>query len=137
MACKLALHNHLDELITVINSKNGTAVPDDRIFVPGQKIACVNVRSMYWPGSICVFWQRSGPRTGLETKDHIIYIRENGCRECGSVPLFYPMNIDGQNFGELTVNWVMYACPENFWEPQVCEYKPKISKEDADKIPVD
>jgi len=81
-----------------------------RWFANGEQIACVS----YWDtdsgySSYCAFLQNTGGAWGSRILELAHYLRDHGCKGCGSVPYFYPEDNDVAH-GELTYNFVQKAC---------------------------
>ncbi|KAH7379225.1 hypothetical protein DE146DRAFT_741012 [Phaeosphaeria sp. MPI-PUGE-AT-0046c] len=74
----------------------------------GEQIVCVYCNKFLWTG-ICVYAQHIPGRTinGAKIKDAFYKIVANGCRVCGSAPLWPGNDV---NAGELTINFASKIC---------------------------
>lgn len=101
-ACALAISgNSARELANYINNIN-----DGRYYQNGEHIACATFAADEGTqGHVCAFLQNSNGAPGSSIRALAHYIPDHGCKECGSVPLFYPDDNDVNN-GELTFNVV-------------------------------
>jgi hypothetical protein len=101
-ACALAIAgNSARELSNYINN-----IDDNRYYQNGEHIACATFSSDEGTqGHVCAFLQNSNGAPGHSIRALAHYIPDHGCKECGSVPLFYPGDNNVAN-GELTFNVV-------------------------------
>jgi len=89
-------------------------IDPDRWFANGEQIACVTVTSTSidsgtTQSSFCAFLQNTGGAWGSRILELAHYLRDHGCKGCGSVPYFYPEDNDVSH-GELTYNTVRRPC---------------------------
>ncbi|KAJ7912966.1 killer toxin [Mycena leptocephala] len=77
-------------------------ISDGTWYNNGQHIAC------YF--NICAFLQNTGGTTGAVIKQLAPYIPGHKCKECGSVPYYYPQGDNNVADGELTFDYVSDAC---------------------------
>jgi hypothetical protein len=92
-----------------------------RWFANGEQIACVTVTSTTadsgtTTSSYCAFLQNTGGAWGSRILELAHYLRDHGCKGCGSVPYFYPEDNDVSH-GELTYNSVRRPCS---WRDGLC-----------------
>lgn len=81
-------------------------IDPNRWYNNGEHIACATFDADEGTvGHICVFLQNTGGAPGQNIRGLAHFIPEHGCRDCGSVPYFFPddNNVDD---GELTYNVV-------------------------------
>ncbi|KAI4105540.1 MAG: hypothetical protein LQ339_003382 [Xanthoria mediterranea] len=86
------------------------AGPDNRWFNNKQQIACVDASSdLTQQSAICAYLQNTGGAPLKNIKGLAPRILEHGCKNCGSVPYFFPADNNVAN-GELTFNFVTKGC---------------------------
>ncbi|CAG7997024.1 unnamed protein product [Penicillium salamii] len=85
-------------------------IDPNRWYNNGEHIACVGSGNT-WTGSggFCAFLQNTGGTNGAKLQELAGYIPDHGCKQCGSVPYFFPGDNDVAN-GELTFNYVSDSC---------------------------
>jgi len=82
----------------------------NRWFANEEQIACITVDSTATrSSSICALLQNTGGAWGSRILELAHYLRDYGCKGCGSVPYFYPEDNDVSH-GELTYNVVIQPC---------------------------
>jgi len=81
----------------------------NRWFANGEQIACVTFDTDDSSSSFCAFLQNTGGAWGSRILELAHYLRDHGCKGCGSVPYFYPEDNDVSH-GELTYNVVNKPC---------------------------
>jgi len=101
--CDKALNGAVNgyEADTLTQFING--IDENRWYNNGEQIAC------FEPSHICAFLQNTGGSWGKNIKGLAHYIKDHGCKTCGSVPYFYPGN-NNVDDGMLTYNYVRSAC---------------------------
>ncbi|KAK3201159.1 hypothetical protein GRF29_213g1312718 [Pseudopithomyces chartarum] len=80
-------------------------VGDYYVFKNGEHIACIQGGGTA-QGSLCAFLQGTAGVEGWKVKQLLGFIKDHGCKKCGSVPRDYPNHNDINYSGQLTVNWV-------------------------------
>ncbi|KAI5460745.1 killer toxin [Mariannaea sp. PMI_226] len=90
--CGPLADNNAQKLVNYING-----IDPNRWYNNGQLIAC--------SGFVCAFLQNTGGAPGRNIKGLAHFITEHGCKNCGSVPYFYPSDNNVAD-GELTFNAV-------------------------------
>jgi hypothetical protein len=91
-------------------------IDQGRWFANGEQIACVTITTSGSDGvpassSTCAFLQNTGGAWGSRILELAHYLRDHGCKGCGSVPYFYP-EINDVSRGELTYNHVRRPCSD-------------------------
>jgi len=85
-----------------------------RWFANGEQIACVSTAATTsdysgLSSAYCAFLQNTGGAWGSRILELAHYLRDHGCKGCGSVPYFYPDDNDVSH-GELTYSSVNRPC---------------------------
>ncbi|KAI4284516.1 MAG: hypothetical protein L6R38_001339 [Xanthoria sp. 2 TBL-2021] len=104
------------------------AGPDNRWFNNKQQIACVDASTdINHQSAICAYLQNTGGAPLKNIKGLAPRILEHGCKNCGSVPYFYPADNNVDN-GELTFNFVTKGCNAQYDSGLCPEYYIKPPK---------
>ncbi|EAW10839.1 uncharacterized protein ACLA_053130 [Aspergillus clavatus NRRL 1] len=84
-------------------------IDTNRWYLNGEHIACVG-NDAGNGGGYCAFLQKTGGTNGGVIKNLAHYINDHGCKQCGSVPYYYPQGNNNVDDGELTYNYVDNPC---------------------------
>ncbi|KAB8221348.1 killer toxin [Aspergillus novoparasiticus] len=84
-------------------------IDTNRWYMNGEHIACVGNQAGNG-GGYCAFLQKTGGTNGGVIKNLAHYITDHGCKQCGSVPYFFPQGNNNVDDGELTYNYVDDPC---------------------------
>jgi hypothetical protein len=110
-ACPLKSAKHMQHLRNLVND-----IDPNRWYNNGDNIACVGPVSSAWTVTwTCAFLQGTGGAPGKSIPALLQSLLDHGCINCGSVPLYYPVNGDNNDgdHGILTVNEVYNPACEN------------------------
>ncbi|KAH7169503.1 killer toxin [Fusarium sp. MPI-SDFR-AT-0072] len=86
-------------------------IDHSRWYQNGEHIVCA--------ANLCAFLQNTGGMPGTKISELLWDLKDHGCKQCGSIPVFYPSgDNDEKSHGILTVNYVTNpkcnwgACPK-------------------------